>query len=324
MTNYSTQEITIAVVGDVHNQWEKDDNFALENLGVDLVLFVGDFGNESVSIVRSIAKLTLPKAVIMGNHDAWYTASAWGRKQCPYDRTKEDWVQAQLDLLGKAHVGYSKLDFPELDLSVVGSRPYSWGGPQWKNKTFLRDRYGVSNFEESTAKIVAAAQQATYNTVIFLGHNGPTGLGEEPESICGRDWQPLGGDHGDPDFAEAITQVRRLGKTIPLVTFGHMHHRLRHTTSRLRTQVKNHPQGTIYLNAASVPRLMEKDGVKLRNFSLVSLKKGKVSQISLVWVNVNGAIASQQSLYSHEEAIASDNLDQYPTRLNYACQSDNF
>ena len=89
------QVITIAIVGDVHNQWEEIDNYVLEQLKIDLVLFVGDFGNESVPIVRTITQLSLPKAVIMGNHDAWYTASAWGRKQCPYDRNREDWLQDQ-------------------------------------------------------------------------------------------------------------------------------------------------------------------------------------------------------------------------------------
>ncbi|MGP0129542.1 MAG: TIGR04168 family protein [cyanobacterium endosymbiont of Rhopalodia musculus] len=304
MAKYSKQKLTIAVVGDIHGQWEEDDNLALENLGVDLVLFVGDFGNEAVSIVRLIANLDLPKAAIMGNHDAWYTASDWGREQCPYDRTREDWLQAQLDLLGTAHVGYAKLDFVELNLSVVGSRPYSWGGSQWKNKSFLRDHYGVTSFAESTAKIVAAAQQATYNTIVLLGHNGPTGLGEEPEAICGRDWKPLGGDHGDPDLAQAIIEVHALGKHIPLVTFGHMHHRLRYTNARLRIQVEHNSTKTIYLNAASVPRYIEKDKVKLRNFSLVSLNQGEVREISLVWVDPDGMIASQECLYRHQDAIA--------------------
>ncbi|ACK68354.1 metallophosphoesterase [Rippkaea orientalis PCC 8801] len=303
MIPYLKSDIKIAVVGDIHDQWQEEDNLALERLGVDLVLFVGDFGNESVPIVRCIANLPLPKAVIMGNHDAWYTASAWGRKQCPYDRTQEDWLQTQLDLLGEIHVGYSKLDFPQFKLSVVGSRPYSWGGPEWKNKEFLRDRYGVTNFAESTAKIVAAAQETTQETIIFLAHNGPKGLGDEAEAICGRDWQPLGGDHGDPDLAEAIAQVRHLGKPIPLVTFGHMHHRLRHTQSRLRTQVKNHPHGTIYLNAASVPRIKEIDGEKWRNFSIVSLQQGQVNKISLIWVNAYGEIVSEDCLYHHQMII---------------------
>ncbi|MFN7245444.1 MAG: TIGR04168 family protein, partial [Microcystis sp.] len=41
----------IAVIGDVHDQWEIEDNLALEALQVDLALFVGDFGNESLEIV---------------------------------------------------------------------------------------------------------------------------------------------------------------------------------------------------------------------------------------------------------------------------------
>ncbi len=297
MTIHQKQTITIAVVGDVHDQWEEADNNALEQLDIDLILFVGDFGNESVPVVRKIREVSVPKAVIMGNHDAWYTASAWGRKKCPYDRYKEDWLQQQLDLLGDIHVGYDKLDFPQFKLSVVGSRPYSWGGPELKNKDFLRDRYQVSNFKESTAKIMSAVQETSEDNIIFLGHNGPTGLGEHPEAICGKDWQPIGGDHGDPDFTQAIEQTCDLGKKIPLVTFGHMHHRLRHTRSQLRTRVVSNEQGTVYLNAACVPRIIEENGKKLRNFSLVTLDNGNVTNISLVWVDNQGAIATEDRLY---------------------------
>ena len=297
MTIYQNKAITIAVVGDVHDQWETADNDALEGLKVDLVLFVGDFGNESVPVVRKISQLSIPKAVIMGNHDAWYTASGWGRKKCPYDRSKEDWLQDQLDILGNIHVGYSKLDFPQFNLSVVGSRPYSWGGPEWKNKEFLSDRYQVSSFNESTEKIMSAVQETSEPNVIFLGHNGPAGLGRDPEDICGKDWQPIGGDHGDPDFSQAIAQSYDFGKKIPLVTFGHMHHRLRHTRSRLRTRVVTNAEQTVFLNAACVTRVIEENGHKLRNFSLVSLDNNTVTDIASVWVDAQGAIATKESLY---------------------------
>ncbi|ACK71431.1 metallophosphoesterase [Gloeothece citriformis PCC 7424] len=295
--------IKIAVIGDIHDQWEEDDNLALQHLGVDLALFVGDFGNESVEVVHRISTLPLPKAAIMGNHDAWYTASSWGRAKSPYNHHQEDWVQDQLDLLGSSHVGYGKLDLPQFNLSVVGSRPFSWGGQDWKNKEFLKERYGVSNFQESTAKILSQVQKTAHNTLIFLGHNGPFGLGEEAEAICGRDWPPLGGDHGDPDFAEAIAQSRNLGKTISLVTFGHMHHRLRHTETRLRTVVKTDQQGTVYLNAARVPRIKEENGEKIRNFSCVSLQEGKVREIELVWLGKNQRIISQEQLYQDSTKI---------------------
>src|SRR6476469_2297215 len=298
------QTIKIAVIGDVHDAWEAADGQALQHLGVDLALFVGYFGNESVEVVRAIAAVDVPKAAIMGNHDAWYSASDWGRKKCPYDRTKEDWVQDQLDLLGETHVGYGKLDFPAFNLTVVGSRPFSWGGSSWKNEQFYRDRYGVTSFPESTAKILESVQSAAHETVIFLGHCGPTGLGDRPEDPCGRDWMPIGGDYGDPDFAAAIAQTQLLGKAVPLVAFGHMHHNLRHTRERFRTAVYEDAKGTVYLNAANVPRIKPVEGDRLRNFSLVSLQAGVVEQASLVWVNQAFKVVSEQLLYRKTNAVA--------------------
>lgn len=291
------QPIKIAVVGDIHDQWEVEDDMALHYLDVDLVLFVGDFGNESVEVVRAIAALDIPKAAVFGNHDAWYTATDWGRKKSPYDHKKEDWVQQQLDLLAETHVGYGKLDFPALNLTVVGSRPFSWGGSVWKYPDFYKERFEVTSFAESTARIVAAANSAAYETVIFLGHNGPVGLGECPEDPCGKDWQPLGGDFGDPDLQEAIAQTRASDKTIPLVAFGHMHHKLRHTHEQMRAAIYASTEGTIYLNAASVPRIVQVGSERRRNFSIVSLQAGVVSQISLIWVGKDFKVVSEQILY---------------------------
>ncbi|HEY9298449.1 MAG TPA: TIGR04168 family protein [Phormidium sp.] len=295
------QLIKIAVVGDIHDQWEAADGEALSLLGVDLVLFVGDFGNESVPVVRAIASLDIPKAAILGNHDAWYTASEWGRKRCPYNHKEEDWVQDQIDLLGETHVGYSKLDFPEFNLTVVGGRPFSWGGDVWKNADFYEKRYGVTDFAESTGRIMAAVNNAAYDTIIFLGHNGPLGLGDRPEDPCGRDWEPLGGDFGDPDLAEAIAQTKNMGKSIPLVTFGHMHHHLRHRKDCLRAPISTSADGTVYLNSASVPRIIHKGSHSQRNFSLVTLQAGLVTEASLVWVGKDYTVISEQILYQHSQ-----------------------
>ena len=280
----------IAIVGDVHDQWTEEDAAALKHLGVDLVLLVGDFGNESVEIVRAIAQLDLPKAAIFGNHDAWFTATSWGRGLRTHP---EDRVLQQMELLNDYHVGFGKLDFPKLGLTVVGSRPFSWGGPSWRNRRFYKQRFGVKGFEESTAKIVAAAATAAYSTVVIIGHNGPQGLGDQPEDICGRDWKPMGGDYGDPDLAAAIHQIRAAGKQIPLVAFGHMHHKLRHTQERLRTRLEQDASDTIYLNAASVPRILTTPTGKSRNFSLVTLEAGAVQQASLVWIDESFGISEQ-------------------------------
>lgn len=301
MSQKVKKQLKIAIIGDVHDQWETEDEIALDNLGVDLVLFVGDFGNEVVPLVSKIAALKLPKAVILGNHDAWYTASDWGRKKSPYDHNKEDRVQQQLDLLGESHVGYGQKDFPEFNLSVVGSRPFSWGGPTWKNNQFYQERYGVTNFTESTQKIVKAAKQTQGDRLIILAHNGPFGLGDQPEDSCGKDWHPLGGDFGDPDLTEAIAQIRCMGKEVLLVTFGHMHYRLRHTKSRLRQAINKSSEGTIYFNSASVPRIKQTEKGKLRNFSLVYLENDQISKISLVWLGEKYQLITEEMFYHLEQ-----------------------
>ncbi|NEN88690.1 MAG: TIGR04168 family protein [Okeania sp. SIO3H1] len=303
MTDNLEKLSKIAIVGDVHDQWEPEDEIALKSLGVDLVLFVGDFGNEAVDVVEAIAAINIPKAAVFGNHDAWYTATEWGRKKCPYDQTQEDRVQQQIDLFGEAHVGYGQRDFPELGLTVIGTRPFSWGGPEWKYQDFYQQRFGVNSFEESTNLIVKAVENAVCQNIIFLGHNGPAGLGDAPEDPAGRDWSPRGGDFGDPDFTDAIIKSRQLGKKIPLVTFGHMHHRLRHTQERLRKRIDVDTEGTLYLNAASVPRIIENEGQKERNFSIVSMKGGIISQAALVWVGHDFTVVSEEILYSSSKSV---------------------
>lgn len=300
MTSQKTQSkpVKIAVVGDIHDQWDVEDGMALKHLGVDLVLFVGDFGNESVEVVKTIASLDIPKAAVMGNHDAWYSATEWGRKKCPYDRTKEDWVQKQLDLLGAVQVGYSKLDFPQWDLTVVGGRPFTWGGPEWRFAEICQERYGVSSLDDSADKIVNAVKNANCDNIIFLGHNGPSGLGDRAEDPCGKDWHPIGGDFGDPDLAAAISQTLNMNKTVSLVAFGHMHRTLRHTKKLERKAVFKSPEGTIYLNAANVPRIVQENGVKLRNFSLVFLDGGMVTKVALLWVGKDYQVAAEEIFYN--------------------------
>lgn len=293
---------TIAAIGDVHDQWSEDDNRALAALGVELALFVGDFGNEAVPIVRTIAALPVPKAVILGNHDAWYSASPWGQKRCPYDRRLEDRVQQQLELLGADHVGYGCKEVPRLGLSVVGGRPFSWGGDAWKNAEFYRDRYGVHNFSESGDRITAAAIAAQHSHLIFLAHNGPFGLGREPEDPCGRDWQPRGGDFGDPDLTAAIEHARR-DRQVSLVVFGHMHHRLRHRSDRLRQIVQCDAAGTVYLNAACVPRHQILQGTPAHQFITVTYRDRQIDAIDQIWVDRFGQILETRALHRAAAAV---------------------
>ena len=107
------------VIGDVHGEFEKAltllrtrgfvDREARWSGGTASLWFIGDLtdrGPHGIEVIDLVMRLQREAAAaggtvgcLMGNHDAWYTATEWGRKKAPYDRSKEDWVQEQLDLL---------------------------------------------------------------------------------------------------------------------------------------------------------------------------------------------------------------------------------
>ncbi|GER44591.1 calcineurin-like metallo-phosphoesterase super family protein [Striga asiatica] len=322
--------IRIAIVGDVHNDWNlEEDTKALQLLKPDLVLFTGrctgDFGNENVDIVRSISNLDFATAVILGNHDAWKTRKFAPKyhlmtflshtflsilvfpmneesfhlpvlEQFPVGTillrkekdsifalplsVEKDAVQLQLEYLGEAHVGYRRLDFPNFKLSIVGGRPFSCGGDYMFRNKLLAARYSVHKMDESAKRIYQAALTTpTDHSVIFLAHNGPTGLGSNVDDICGRDWVPEGGDHGDPDLAVAISQLKATTKqSIKLVVFGHMHKELAYGKG-VRKMIVVGDDSTVYLNGAIVPRVK-------------TISNEQVSHISSSNTEMTSAIAS--------------------------------
>ncbi|XP_057785244.1 lysine--tRNA ligase-like isoform X2 [Salvia miltiorrhiza] len=280
----------IVIVGDIHEDWELEhDSKALHFLEPDLVMFTGDFGNENVELVKGIAKLNFRKAAILGNHDSWSTSK--------FSKKTKDGVQVQLECLGEAHVGYDHLDFPPLNVSVVGGRPFSCGGNQLFRKKLLTPRYGVHDMEESAERIYKAALGTPEkHSIIFLAHNGPTGLGSNVDDICGMDWASEGGDHGDPDLAKAISQVKERSKyCIPLVVFGHMHNEL--ACGGFRKMVAVDADNTMYLNAAIVPRVRYPSsggGASSRAFTVVEFSDGKITKVTQTWVSINDGEASLQ------------------------------
>ncbi|XP_042063237.1 uncharacterized protein LOC121807105 [Salvia splendens] len=279
----------IAVVGDVHDDWSfEEDTKALQLLKPDLVLFTGDFGNENVDLVKSISNVDFAKAVILGNHDAWNTQK--------FSAREKDAVQLQLECLGDEHVGYRRMDFSNLKLSIVGGRPFSCGGRQLFRKKLLTARYGIHDMDGSAERInQAAVGTPADHSVIFLAHNGPTGLGSNMDDICGKDWIPGGGDHGDPDLAHAISQLKETTKlSIKLVVFGHMHKALA-SGNGLRKMIVVEDDNIVYLNGAVVPRVKtissNEQGVALgtlRAFTVADISDGNLEKITETWVSVIG------------------------------------
>ncbi|RDX64146.1 hypothetical protein CR513_57331, partial [Mucuna pruriens] len=317
-SSMAASSIRIAVVGDVHDCWNlEQDSKALEFLQGFLLSnpsnTKGDFGDENVEVVQSVANLEFAKAVILGNHDAWFTKQFSGS-------------------LGKEHVAYRRSDFPLIKVSIVGGRPFSSGGKPLFRKNLLSARYGVKDMDESAKRIQKAALGTPEDHfLILLAHNGPTGLGSGLNDICGKDWDFEGdGDHGDPvlvdlhlkmpiaksdgdnaniakmgfHLAHAISLLKENNQvSIPLVVFGHMHKELAYDNG-FRKMIVVGTDNTIYLNGAIVPRVKRLGDEDKRNlddesalsppeakgttraFTLVEISEGRVAKIAESWVSV--------------------------------------
>ena len=269
----------LTVIGDVHRWWRPGDAIFLERSRPDLSLFVGDLGDEDVEMVKLVAALPVPKAVILGNHDAW---QSFGRKECT-PRLREC-----LAVLGDDHLAYTVREVPRAGVSVVGARPFSWGGPSLRSPEVYDEIYGIHTQRQSAAAIVDAARHAQHRDIVILAHNGPMGLGASTHDIFGKDFGKPGGDWGDRDLALAIQRIEGLGLRVRAVIAGHMHHRLVHPRSALRTRFVRRGE-TLFLNAAFVPRVRQtENGGELAYFLRTRWAEGECTAVEEVWVDVHG------------------------------------
>jgi uncharacterized protein (TIGR04168 family) len=267
---------TLYIVGDVHNHWREADRAFLESVPCDLAAFVGDLGDEDAEIAEAIARVDVPKAVLLGNHDAWQSFSH--RRTTPK-------LRAVLDVIGDDHLGYGLRECYEGGFSMIGARPFSWGGPSLRSSELYRELYGVASIQESASLIVDLARRAEHRDLVILAHNGPKGLSEEPGDIWGKDFGTPGGDWGDEDLQLALDRIREIGLRIRLVIAGHMHERLAYPRGAVRTRFVTR-DGTLYLNAAVVPRLRPGEGTNVvGHFVRVQMSGGEVGEIAEVFVD---------------------------------------
>jgi len=275
----TSPEATLTAVGDVHRWWRTADAVHLERTRPDLALFVGDLGDEDVEIARAVAGLPVPKAVMLGNHDAW---QSFGR------RTSTAKLREILALLGDDHLAYAVREVPAAGISVVGARPFSWGGPNLRSPELYDEIYGIRTMKQSAAAIVDAARNAQHRDLVILAHNGPLGLGENSSDICGKDFGKPGGDWGDRDLAVALQRIEGFGLRVRAVIAGHMHHKLVHPRGAERTRFVR-AGDTLFLNAAYVPRVRQDEhGGELGYFLRTRWRAGECLGVEEVWVDVHG------------------------------------
>ncbi|MEM7118661.1 MAG: metallophosphoesterase [Chloroflexota bacterium] len=255
----------IAVIGDIHHHFTDADVAYFNQSEEELLLFVGDLADyrprRAYPIVERMARLKKTAVYLPGNHDAVTFPQLVGEvKRWPWliqlGSMGQRWrVHALRKRLGPVVIGgYSHHHYPlsDLEITVIAARPHAMGGPHLAFAPYLRRQFGIRTLTESAARLKMCIDQAPTTRLIFLGHNGPTGLGNEQADLWGKDFDRRGGDWGDPDLREAIDYAREAGKDVTAVFAGHMHHALKFGGQRRWHMVKN---GTHYVNAGRVPRI---------------------------------------------------------------------
>lgn len=274
------------MVGDVHLAFDATDVEQLDALGYAAILFVGDiagyFHRGGVETARIIATLATPTIVIPGNHDAAHVGQMAAEvleadalvdlMQFGQPTRERDLAEA---LAPAVLAGYSRHRLADGDqvVDVIAARPHSAGGPRLAFRPHLAAQFGVTDFEESRRRIAARVDESDAPDVIFLAHNGPTGLGARRDDIWGCDFRESEGDFGDPDLEHAIAYAKAAGKRVRAVVAGHMHHAVRGGGTR-RWRVQR--DGVLYLNAARVPRIFERDGRTLRHHVELTIEPTRV------------------------------------------------
>lgn len=257
----------LAVIGDVHHAFNEVDTAYLNASDHDAVLFTGDIYNFSLQrglrAASELAALDKPALLVPGNHDAIHPAQLAAeitRRTSLIRLTSaghEKRVRDLCEAVGGVQVGgYSTHRLKE-GLDVVTGRPHAMGGSSISFAPHLAEAYGIHSLEDSVARLKQCVDESDAAQLLFLAHNGPTGLGERRADLWGCDFRREEGDFGDEDLRCAIDYALSRGKRVLAVIAGHMHHRLRGGGRRNWYERRD---GVLYVNAARVPRIFEERG----------------------------------------------------------------
>lgn len=271
-TTESPSAIRLAVVGDVHLAFGPADVAQLDAQRYDAVLFVGDLSGYAPRgasrVARYVRTLATKAFVIPGNHDTiappQLVAELMGNDTAAdlLGSGQRERIEALRGELAPATlVGYSLHRIG--GLTLVAARPHSFGGPRLAFRRYLAEAFRVETMDASAARLRWLVDDVQDERVLFLAHNGPSGLGERRDDIWGCDFRRSEGDFGDPDLEAAITHARVKGKRVVAVVAGHMHHALRGRGTRHWRVERG---GTLYVNAARVPRVFKENGREKRHY----------------------------------------------------------
>jgi uncharacterized protein (TIGR04168 family) len=261
--------VKLACIGDIHYCWSAADTAYFNASDHDALLFVGDIYNYSLQkglrAAAELADLEKPALLVPGNHDAVHPAQLAAeitRRKSLIRLTAIGHTQRVRELreaVGGVQVGGYSAHRLAPDLDVIVGRPHSMGGSTISFAPHLAEAYGVKTLEDSIAKLKRVVDDSDAPRLVFLAHNGPTGLGTRRTDIWGCDFRREEGDFGDVDLRIAIDHARERGKQVLAVVAGHMHHRIRGGGRRSWYERRD---GVLHVNCARVPRIFEERGAE--------------------------------------------------------------
>ncbi len=258
----------IAVFGDVHNSFSQADLEYFAGHSYPVYLFVGDLGKVSFSrtqktigLINRIVQKPNSLFVMPGNHDGP------GFFMLAGELFRWEWLQKLFLPRTLRHIGriteilsngtfggYSFFPFPEFTLLL--SRPFSMGS-RVNYPPLMETLYGVRDYRGSVRMYKKILDQIRNEhpekPVVILAHNGPKGCGHRKDDLWGSDFTRKIRDWGEIDLKLAIQYGKKIGLEIPAVVGGHMH-RTPVQPDRRDILLK---EGTLYLNAADVPRITQ-------------------------------------------------------------------
>jgi uncharacterized protein (TIGR04168 family) len=244
----------------VHSAWTPEDAAFFNASEYPLLLVTGDLGGsqarDGLTVARSMAALTRRTLVMPGNNDVQEYARI--SAELTYRHARQELLDG-MPGEGPRTCGYSAhaLRLGAIDLTIVTGRPFAMGGCELSFPDELDRSFGIASLEASAERLCAIIDDTTTENLIFFAHNGPAGLGDEPEAPWGRDFDPAAGDWGDSDLRKAIDYAVSRKRRPLAVLAGHMHWSLRSGGQR-RWQLQQ--DGILYVNAARVPRVFDHEG----------------------------------------------------------------
>lgn len=273
------RSVRLAVIGDVHLAFGPADVAYLDAQRYDAVLFVGDLSGYArrgaLRVARYVRSLETHTIVIPGNHDtvsAPQLLAEMMRNETAIQmfasgqRERVEALRRELEPAELAGYSMHRLE----GFTLIAARPHSFGGPHLAFRPYLSESFGVATMEASAARLRSLVDDVRDERLVFLAHNGPTGLGDRRDAIWGCDFKRDEGDFGDADLEAAVAHARSKGKHVLAVLAGHMHHALRGRAGGTRKWTDER-EGTLYVNAARVPRVFREDGVEKRHFVEVQI-----------------------------------------------------